>query len=105
MVLLPDLPAELEPCLKRCSMRGDEKRVIDAYVTWLERSNSTVRCEVDFVDVYAQRREERLLRRGQRRDHITTPGFDTLYGPSRGRMRDLKAGARYAVVVTRCRAE
>jgi hypothetical protein len=40
-------------------MRGDEKRVVDAKVTWLERSSWTVRREVDFADVYAERGDER----------------------------------------------
>ncbi len=41
-------------------MRGDENREIDAYVTWLERSNWTVGREVNFVNVYAERGDERL---------------------------------------------
>jgi hypothetical protein len=41
-------------------MRGDEKRVIDAYVTWLKRNNWTVQREVNFTDVYAERGDERL---------------------------------------------
>jgi hypothetical protein len=80
-------------------MRGDEKRVIDAYVTWLERSNWTVRREVDFVDVYAERGDERLY--AEAKGRTTSPGLDvdTLYGQLLRRMRDPEPGARYAVVV------
>lgn len=80
-------------------MRGDEKRVIDAYVTWLERSNWTVRREVDFVDVYAERGDERLY--AEAKGRTTSPGLDvdTLYGQLLRRMRDPEPCARYAVVV------
>src|SRR6266481_6131310 len=80
-------------------MRGDEKRVIDAYVTWLEGSNWRVRRGVDFVDVYAERAEERLY--AEAKGRTTSPGLDvdTLYGQLLRRMRDPKPGARYAVVV------
>ena len=80
-------------------MRGDEERVIDADVTWLERSNWTVRREVDFVDVYAERGEERLY--AEAKGRTTAPGLDvdTLYGQLLRRMRDPEPGVRYAVVV------
>ena len=80
-------------------MRGDENRVIDAYVAWLERSNWTVRREADFVDVYAERGEERLY--AEAKGRTTSPGLDvdTLYGQLLRRMKDPKPGARYAVVV------
>jgi hypothetical protein len=80
-------------------MRGDEKRVIDAYVTWLERSNWTVRREEDFADVYAERGEDRLY--AEAKGRTTSPGLDvdTLYGQLLRRMKDPKPGARYAVVV------
>lgn len=80
-------------------MRGDENRVIEAYVTWLQRSNWTVRREVNFVDVYAERGEERLY--AEAKGRTTSPGLDvdTLYGQLLRRMRDPQPGARYAVVV------
>ena len=80
-------------------MRGDENRVIEAYMTWLERSNWTVRREVDFVDVYAERGGERLY--AEAKGHTTSPGLDvdTLYGQLLRRMKDPKPGARYAVLV------
>jgi hypothetical protein len=89
----------LEYYLYRSGMRGDENRVIDAYVTWLERSNWTVRREVDFVDVYAERGDERLY--AEAKGRTTSPGLDvdTLYGQLLRRMKDPKPGARYSVVV------
>jgi hypothetical protein len=80
-------------------MRGDEKRVIDAYVTWLKQNNWTVQREVDFTDVYAERGDERLYAEAKGRS--TSPGLDvdTLYGQLLRRMSDPKPGARYAVVV------
>jgi hypothetical protein len=80
-------------------MRGDETRVIDAYVAWLERSNWTVRREVDFVDVCAERGDERLY--AEAKGRTTSPGLDvdTLYGQLLRRMRDPQPAARYAVVV------
>jgi hypothetical protein len=80
-------------------MRGDEKRVVDAYVTWLERSNWTVRREVDFADVYAERGEERLYAEAKGRTMAPGLDVDTLYGQLLRRMRDPRPGARYAVVV------
>ena len=80
-------------------MPGDEKRVIDAYVAWLEQRNWTVRREVDFADVYAERGDERLY--AEAKGRTTSPGLDvdTLYGQLLRRMRDPQPGARYAVVV------
>lgn len=80
-------------------MRGDEKRVVDAYVAWLKRSNWTVRPEVDFADVYAERGEDRLY--AEAKGRTTSPGVDvdTLYGQLLRRMKDPETGARYAVVV------
>src|SRR5947207_15920417 len=83
-------------------MRGDEKRVIDAYVAWLKQGNWTVQREVDFADVYAERGDERLY--AEAKGRTTSPGLDvdTLYGQLLRRMKDPKPGARYAVVVEQC---
>jgi hypothetical protein len=85
--------------LYRCGMRGDENRVIDAYVMWLERCNWTVRREADFVDVYAERGDERLY--AEAKGRTTSPGLDvdTLYGQLLRRMKDPEPGARDCVVV------
>jgi hypothetical protein len=80
-------------------MRGDEKRVVDAYVTWLKQDNWTVWREVDLADVYAERGQERLY--AEAKGRTTSPGLDvdTLYGQLLRRMKDPEPGARYAVVV------
>ena len=80
-------------------MRGDKNRVVDADVAWLERSSWTVQREVDLVDVYAERGDERLY--AEAKGRTTSPGLDvdTLYGQLLRRMRDPEPGARYAVVV------
>jgi hypothetical protein len=80
-------------------MRGDEKRVIDAYVAWLERDGWSVQCEVDFVDVAAVRGDEHLY--AEAKGRTTSPGLDvdTLYGQLLRRMRDPRQEARYAVVI------
>ena len=80
-------------------MRGDEKRVIDAYVTWLERRSWTVRREADFADVYAERGNDRI--HAEAKGRTASPGLDvdTVYGQLLRRMRDPRPGARYAVVV------
>jgi hypothetical protein len=82
-------------------VRGDEKRVIDAYVTWLERSNWTVRREVDFADVYAERGEDRLY--AEAKGRTTSPGLDvdTLYGQLLRRMRDPNPGLSWGLVADR----
>jgi hypothetical protein len=54
-------------------MRGDENRVIDAQVTWLKRSNWTVRRGVNFIGVYAER-GRRGFTLSQRAYHIARPG-------------------------------
>jgi hypothetical protein len=61
-------------------MRGDEKRVIDAYASWLERGGWTVQREVNFADIYAEREGERLY--AEAKGRTTSPGLDvdTLYG-------------------------
>jgi hypothetical protein len=41
-------------------MRGDEERVVAAYARWLEGQGWVVRREVDFVDVYAERGDDKL---------------------------------------------
>jgi hypothetical protein len=80
-------------------MRGDEKRVIDAYVSWLIRNDWTVQREVNFTDVYAERGDERLY--AEAKGRTTSPGLDvdTLYGQLLRRMSNPEPGARYAVVV------
>lgn len=72
--------------------------MIGLYVAWLERNNWTVRREVDFIDVCAERGDERLSAEAK---GWTSPGpdIDTLCGQLLRRMRGPQPGARYAVVV------
>jgi hypothetical protein len=80
-------------------MRGDEERVVKAYAGWLERSGWTVSREVEFVDVYAERGEERLYAEAKGRTAAIGLDVDTLYGQLLRRMKDPATNARYAVVV------
>jgi hypothetical protein len=58
-----------------------------------------VKEEVDFVDVYAERGEERLY--AEAKGQTSSPGLDvdTQYGQLLRRMSDAASGARYAIVV------
>ena len=79
-------------------MRGDEERVVAAYVSWLERTGWTVSREVDFVDVYAERGHEKLYAEAKGRTAAIGLDVDTLYGKLLMRMKDPGSDARYAVV-------
>ena len=46
-------------------MRGDEARVVAAFERWLTEAGWTVRTEVDFADVFAQRGEGTPSRRSE----------------------------------------
>lgn len=61
-------------------MRGDELRVVDAFVAWLQGQGWTVSREVQHVDIYAERDAERLY--AEAKGRTTAPGLDvdTLYG-------------------------
>ena len=87
------------PPLYRSGMRGDEKRVVDAFVAWLRKEGWTAETEVNFVDVYARRGDERLYAEAKGRTAAIGLDVDTLYGQLLRRMADPAAGARYAVVV------
>lgn len=89
-----DLPAPYSS-----GMRGDEKRVVDAFVAWLQEEGWTAETEVNFVDVCAQRGDERLYAEAKGRTAAIGLDVDTLYGQLLRRMRDPGADARYAVVV------
>ena len=80
-------------------MRGDEKRVVDAFVAWLEENGWTTDTEVNFVDVCAPRGDERLYAEAKGQTAAIGLDVDTLYGQLLRRMADPGAGARYAVVV------
>lgn len=78
---------------------GDEARVVDAFCAWLERDGWTVRREVKFVDVVAQRGEEYLYAEAKGRTAAIGLDVDTLYGQLLRRMPDDSGTARYGVVV------
>ena len=80
-------------------MRGDETRVVEAYVTWLEQGGWTVGREADFADIRAERGDELLYAEAKGRTRSPGLDVDTLYGQLLRRMRDPGPRARYAVVV------
>jgi hypothetical protein len=87
------------PALYCFGTRGDEKRVVDAFVAWLQEDGWTADTEVHFADVYARRGNERLYAEAKGRTAAIGLDVDTLYGQLLRRMTDPDAGARYAVVV------
>jgi hypothetical protein len=80
-------------------MRGDEKRVVDAFVAWLQDSGWKADTEVNFVDVYARRGDERMYAEAKGRTAAIGLDVDTLYGQLLRRMADPGPGTSYAVVV------
>ena len=80
-------------------MRGDEKRVVDAFLAWLQEEGWAAETEVDFVDVFARRGDERLYAEAKGRTTEIGLDVDILYGQLLRRMTDPDSGARYAVVV------
>jgi hypothetical protein len=80
-------------------MRGDEKRVVDAFVAWLQENGWTTDTEVNFADVCARRGDERLYAEAKGRTTESGLDVDILYGQLLRRMADPGTGARYAAVV------
>jgi hypothetical protein len=81
-------------------MRGDEKRIVDAFAEWLESEGWTVKKEVNFVDVLAEHGEERLYAEAKGRTTSIGLDVDTLYGQLLRRMPNEEVGkARFAVVI------
>jgi hypothetical protein len=81
-------------------MRGDERRVVDAFCAWLEGHGWSVEREVACVDVQAVREGERLYAEAKGRTAAMGLDVDTMYGQLLRRMPDVDAAhARYAVVV------
>lgn len=58
-----------------------------------------VRREVDFVDVYAERGEDKLYAEAKGRTAAIGLDVDTMYGQLLRRMKDPRTVAQYAVVV------
>lgn len=81
-------------------MRGDEARVVEAFCQWLESHGWTVRREVDFCDVAAERDGQRLYAEAKGRTAAPGLDVDTLYGQLLRRMPAEEVGrAEFAVVV------
>ena len=72
--------ARSPPALYCFGMRGDEKRVVDAFVAWLQENGWTADTEVNFVDVCARRGDERLYAEAKGRTEAIGLDVDTLYG-------------------------
>ena len=80
-------------------MRGDEARVVDAFCVWLEHDGWQARREEAWVDVVAERGEEKLIAEAKGRTSATGLDVDTAYGQLLRRMTDEGSHVRYAVVV------
>ncbi len=81
-------------------MRGDERRVIDAFCRWLTGAGWRIEREVEFCDVVAERDGERVY--AEAKGRTTSPGLDvdTLYGQLLRRMPVAEdPRATFAVVV------
>lgn len=79
-------------------VRGDERRVVEAFCAHLTAQGWDVQTEVDFADVVATRDGRRLI--AEAKGRTSEPGLDvdTLYGQL---LRRISGGGneRYAVVV------
>ena len=82
-------------------VRGDERRVVEAFCAWLESEGWTnLRREVGFVDVIAERDGETLYAEAKRRTAAIGLDVDTMYGQILRRMPlDDDPCHRLAVVV------
>jgi hypothetical protein len=67
-------------------MRGDERRIVDAFAAWLEAGGWQVRREVDFCDLVASRKRETLYVEAKGRTAAIGLDVDTLYGQLLRRM-------------------
>lgn len=82
-------------------MRGDEKRVVDAFCKHLTSEGWSVKTEVNHIDVVATRDGRHLYAEAKGRTGRNGPlDVDTLYGQLLRRMPNEEVGrARFAVVV------
>jgi hypothetical protein len=81
-------------------VRGDEARVIAAFCDWLNADGWTTQCEIDFVDVLAER--DGVVMYAEAKGRTSAPGLDidTLYGQLLRRMPAQPSDqVRFAVVV------
>ena len=81
-------------------MRGDEKRIVDAFRKWLGSEGWRVKREIEFIDIFAERGQERLYAEAKGRTKAIGLDVDTLYGQLLRRMPSSEVGkARFGVVV------
>jgi hypothetical protein len=81
-------------------MKGDEARVVAAFCGWLEREGWTVRPDLPFCDVCAERGQERLFAEAKGRTLATGLDVDTAYGQLLRRMPPEEVGhAQFGIVV------
>lgn len=81
-------------------MRGDEARVIAAFVGWLEAEGWSVELEVDFCDVVARRDGITLFAEAKGETAAIGLDIDTMYGQILRRMPlEEDESYRFAVVV------
>lgn len=77
---------------------GRESEIVDVFCEWLTSQGWKVQTQVAWVDVVAQRENERLV--GEAKGVTTSPGLDvdTMYGQLLRRMTD-DPETRYAIIV------
>jgi len=81
-------------------MRGDEKRVVDAFAAHLAREGWSVELEVEFCDVVARRDGETIYAEAKGRTAAIGLDVDTMFGQLLRRMKEQPAaGDQYAVVL------
>lgn len=81
-------------------MLGDERRVVDAFVEYLEEQGWSARREVNDCDVVGEKNGRRLYAEAKGRTAALGTDVDTLYGQLLRRMPAEEVGhAEFAVVV------
>ena len=81
-------------------MKGDEKRVVDAFCIWLNNNGWSVRRGENFIDIIAKRQNECLYAEAKGRTKAIGLDVDTMYGQLLRRMPGEEVGkARFGVVV------
>jgi hypothetical protein len=80
-------------------MRGDEARIVDAFCAWLSSEGWSVEREVRYIDVVAERGDERLIAEAKGGGSNIGIDVDMAYGQLLRRMTDDEARTRFALVV------